>query len=88
MTDSSIKKADFLIKLREMREELRHEWRSIREEKLRRRDELLASGKTVAEVRNDRVYRMLTKKQRKRTVRLAHVDKKISRHLSLYPEKK
>lgn len=61
------------------RDALRESWRAVRVERLARRDELVAAGKSASDVRADRIYRKLKKKQKGYTVQLKHVEGRISR---------
>ena len=74
---------DCLNKLCTLRDDLRKKWRDVRDEKLLCRDQLLVSGKTSSEVRHDRRYRILWKKQRQYSVKLRQVERRISRQLAL-----
>ena len=61
------------------RDALRESWRAVRLERLARRDELIASGKSASAVRADGIYRKLKKTQKGYTVQLKHVEGRISR---------
>lgn len=63
--------------------DLREAWRAVRSQRLARKNELVAAGGTIAAVREDRRYRSLKKEQRRITVELRHVEKKIQRKKAL-----
>jgi hypothetical protein len=58
---------------------LRQEWRRARQEKLSRKEELLAQGKDISAVRHDRRYRDLRKRQHGFAVRIVHLERSINR---------
>lgn len=57
----------------------RDEWRAAREMKLSRKAALAAEGKDAAAMRRDRVYRECRKRQRRATVRIRHLERRMNR---------
>ncbi|MFC1668805.1 hypothetical protein ACFL20_00310 [Spirochaetota bacterium] len=71
-----------LKELQVSRDDLRSEWKEVRQLKLNRKEELLFRGLTLKEIRKDRLYRELKKKQRHHSKVIGHIEKKISRIIS------
>ncbi len=58
---------------------LRGEWRQARDEKLSRKEEILAQGHDISKVRRDRQYRDLRKRQHGYAVRIIHLERTMNR---------
>lgn len=71
-----------LKELQNKRDELRNEWRAVREDKLDRKSEMLQQGHSVQVARKDKLYKSLRKEQRHLSRMIAHLEKKISKKIS------
>lgn len=56
---------------------LRCRWRSVRDERLALKKSLSGIGKTIIEIRHERDYRRLKKKQKILSRMIRHIEKKI-----------
>lgn len=63
-------------------DKLRIEWNSLREEKLKRKKELLQLGFYVVAIRHDKLYRKLKKAQKIVSTKIKHLEIKINRKIA------
>ena len=69
------------------RNRLRDEWNDVRTMKLNRRDVLLQQGDSRREMRNDKEYKILRKRQAHLSKMIKHMDMRINRARAASNEK-
>jgi hypothetical protein len=62
--------------------EKREEWRRIRADRLRRKEELESGGLSIGQIRRDRTYKSLMKKQRLLSKEIRHIERPLNRKIS------
>ena len=60
----------------------RDEWRKVRKEKLKRKEELLSQGLDKRVVRKDRVYKGLKKRQEYLFKNIRHIERRLNRKIA------
>ena len=69
---------DLRLELQKMREE----WRDVRNKKMRRKEEVLSLGKGEKDVRRDRAYKELKRRQKQLSTRMRHIERRLSRKIA------
>jgi len=64
------------------RDQLRSQWNEMKSEKLCRKSRLIKDGLSVVEVRHDKIYRTIKKKQKSFSKMIRHAEIKINRYLN------
>ena len=71
----------------EKRMTMREQWRIVRLQRLKLRDELIEKGLTIKQIRKEREYRALKKEQRRISKFIRHIEKKINKIMKNYTKK-
>ncbi len=61
------------------RNRLREEWRLVREKRLKLKEKMLTAGNDIHSIRKDREFRDLRKKQRRLSLLIKHLERRINR---------
>ncbi len=69
--------------LKEIIQEYREKWRVVREERLKRKQELEIKGYSKNKIRRDSIYKQLTKEQKNLSKLIRHNEKNVNRKSSL-----
>ena len=64
------------------RDQLRFQWNEVKQEKLTRKSRLINGGLSESEVRHDKTYRTMRKKQKFLSKMIRHAEIKINRYLN------
>ncbi len=65
-----------------IRDQFRLQWNEVKDEKLSRKSGLIKDGLSASEVRHDKIYRSIRKKQRFLSKMIRHAEIKINRYLN------
>jgi hypothetical protein len=62
--------------------DLRTRWRAFRKERLVYKKKLLNRGKSIQDIRKDRTYRQLKKRQHALTTEIKHLEKRLQKKIN------
>lgn len=71
-----------IAEIRETLQKKREEWRKIRNEKLGIKELCLSRGMDKKEIRKDRAYKNLDKKQQRLSTLIKHIEQRLNRKLA------